>query len=153
MIPQLRDKIILPSVAGFNEQYEGSNPVGSVEGKFIRIGKLVLFAKYRDYMLDEREYSPELLHASLALCAFRKPELKQELKAARLAARQGSDPTLDAIYGIADAGHYTYAQASQSLQLHGKSLHYDRASAAGRAETVAITQAPLEGVILVTSVE
>ena len=136
----LHERVSEPDVTVILSQSKDHAKDGALDGRFLRIGGLVLLAP--DLGGDEN-------HIDLFMAARDNPvnsQLAIRTREAWLSTRNldGSKPedgyeVIDTRFGITDAGRYDFLTYSRTLEIFGQSLQFGRANEAGRFETVRLT--------------
>ena len=164
-IPAIRDVIATPYEAKLSEQAETFGHEGILDGRFIKIGDLPLFAPLTDVeIFSKRSFEPEVRtprHSDIARAALSDgtdPLCAEFLRERdRVVADNHTDKLVSAIFkkeaektkgprlisprdGVVDAGSFIYDSENKSLYVFDDSMEWGAANAAGRLITISRIQ-------------
>lgn len=143
--PSLHELVAEPSKAYLDKFVADYGNAGQLlEGKFVRIGDLVVFAPKTQVEQLPGMQSHSIEHKDIIMAAFSNPNrvfAEQTLKASDAAvdAYDAGDETIDLLdyqSGLVDAGWYLYRNDPPTLRISDRSHDYGSADRAGRTRTI-----------------
>lgn len=132
------------------------NLLNNINGKFVRIGSLVLIAPSVNCVAVNGKYSGEPQHAYIVEAAASHPtdsDLSIRTLGAQIDSRNSIDEQpINSKYGVSDAGHFGFMSKPSGVQtfsIGSNSLRFGQADPNGRRKTVEIVQSLLPQITVV----
>lgn len=160
-LPSLYDLVTEPNMVTLEFQSETLSDGGVLQGKFVRLGRIVLLAPETQVEPIPGMRSNDIQHVNIIHASLRNPNKEfskrviEASQAAIFAAQNGQDAErlLDVNYGLIDAGRFTLNTPERTLAFFFKSYKYGQADDAGRQETVRLAQEAIGPDITVSALD